>query len=90
MALKRDLDSLNQPARKVPKHVQRWAAKYCDKRKEYDALTIAIDALTKQRSHLAAELAEMDYDATPAQRKETRAENARRSLSVRINEENEG
>jgi hypothetical protein len=44
---------------KPSKRDQRWAEKYCDKSAEYDALTKAIDLLTKQRSHIAAELGEM-------------------------------
>lgn len=88
--MKTDLTELRKAPRKAPKRVERWAAKYCDKRKQYDALTIAIEQLTKQRSLLAAELGEMDALATPAQRKEARAENARRQLSIRVNEENAG
>jgi hypothetical protein len=62
------------------KQLERWAAKYCDKRVEYNALTVAIDVLTKQRSFLAAELGEMDALATPSQRSATRAEGRRRGL----------
>lgn len=52
---------------RTPKRLKRWAAKYVDKRKEYDALNTAIDVLTKQRSLLASELTHMRETMTSGQ-----------------------
>lgn len=80
MARTPDRKRFEAAASRSCKALDRWAAKYCDKRKEYDALTTSIDTLTKQRSYLAAELAEMDALATDVQRKATRREAVRRGI----------
>lgn len=80
MARTPDRKRFEAAATRGARQLERWAAKYCDKRKEYDALTAAIDTITKQRSYLASELGEMDALATPAQRRAARAEAWRRGM----------